>query len=108
MMRFYGANRTGRWCLAEGTMITVKDTAGDIYEKPIETVRKSDMVFDGENWVHHDGVVYSGEHEVISWDGVTATSEHKVFISNDSKITLGEAKERGLKLWNGKHIPYTR
>ena len=108
LLRFYGANRTGRWCLAQGTMVTVKNTAGDIYERPIETVEKSDMVFDGENWVHHDGVVYSGDHEVIFWDGITATPEHKVFISNNTKITLREAKERGLKLWRGKHTPYTR
>ena len=70
-------------------------------EKPIEEVLLSDLVYDGSEWVHHEGVVYSGEKETITWDGVTATEEHMVFISPDEKITLGEAKELGLALWRG-------
>lgn len=99
MFKFYGANRTGRFCLAEGTPVLVKTLEGTITEKPIENVRLDDLVFDGENWVKHDGVVYSGDKEVITWDGITATPEHEVFINDEMKVTLGEAKEKGLKLW---------
>ena len=99
MFLFYGANRSGRFCLAEGTPVLVKTEDGSIVEKPIEEVLITDMVFDGEEWVHHEGVVYSGEKEVITWDGITATPEHMVYISPTEKICLGEAKERRVLLW---------
>ena len=108
MFQYYGANRTGRWCLAEGTMVLIKDSSGKIYEKPIESVLVSDMVFDGNKWVHHEGVVFSGEKEVITWDGITATSEHMVFIDASTKITLGEAKKRGVELWKGNCLEFTK
>ena len=99
MFKFYGANRSGRFCLAEGTPILVKAANGNIGEKPIEDVTREDLVFDGEDWVHHDGVVFSGEKDVITWDGITATPEHMVFLDSETKITLAEAKEKGLLLW---------
>ena len=102
LFQFSGANRTQRWCLAEGTLIFVKTQSGLITEKPIEDVLLTDMVFDGNEWVKHDGVVLSGEREVITWDGITATPEHMVFIDAENKISLGEAMERGVKLWRGK------
>jgi len=105
MFKFYGANRTGRFCLAESTPVLVKDINGAVYEKPIEDVLKTDLVFDGENWVQHEGVVFSGEKDVIEWDGITATPEHQVFIDTHTKITLAEAKERRLALWRGKKRP---
>ena len=101
LLQFYGANRTGRWCLAEGTQVLVKDSAGQVYEKPIERVLLSDLVFDGDDWVAHEGVVFSGEKEVISWDGITATSTHIVFVSDDEKIPLQEARDRRLAIWRG-------
>lgn len=106
--QFYGANRTGRFCLAEGTPIMVKGSNGDIYEKPIEDVTNDDLVWDGVQWVEHDGVVFSGEHDVITWDGITATPEHQVFIDEHIKIPLVEAKELKLKLWTGKPISFTK
>ena len=101
MFQFYGANRSGRFCLAEGTKILVKTVEGSVLEKPIEEVLADDLVFDGEEWVHHEGVVYSGDKEVITWDGVTATEEHMVFISPDEKVPLILAKEKQLLLWRG-------
>ena len=101
---FYGASRTGRFCIAESTMILVKDIHQNVYEKPIQDVQLTDLVFDGENWVKHEGVAFSGEKEVIEWDGITATPEHQVFIDEYTKIPLIEAKEMKLQLWTGKHI----
>lgn len=101
LLQFYGANRTGRWCLAEGSMVRVKTSEGAVTEKPIETVSTEDLVWDGCDWVHHDGVVFSGEKEVITWDGVTATPEHKVWVGPDKKVTLQYAMENKLNLWAG-------
>lgn len=101
LFAFYGANRTGRYCLAEGTKILIKDRHGLITEKPIEKVSEDDLVYDGNAWVEHEGVVYSGDKEVITWDGITATPNHNVYISDVEKVSLLEAKMRGLRLWRG-------
>lgn len=101
MLQFYGANRTGRWCLAEGSRVLIRDKDKLIYEKPIEQVLLTDEVWDGLYWVNHEGVVFSGIKTVIEHDGVIATSDHEVWVSPDKKLTLGEAKDKGLKLWAG-------
>lgn len=103
-MQFTGAATTGRWCLAEGTMVLTR-RAGEVRERPIETVTLEDEVWDGDNWVPHEGVVFSGDKLVIEHDGVVATSEHKVYISSTESLSLGEAKARGLKLWTGSTTP---
>ncbi len=107
LFQFYGASRTGRYCLAEGTKILVKTPKGEVIEKPIEDVLVEDLVFDGESWVQHEGVVFSGDKPVITWDGITATMNHQVYIDPDHKVSLGEAKERRAELWKGKPIPFT-
>ena len=104
MFSFYGASRTGRFCIAEGTLVLIKNETGNIYEKPIESVLLTDLVFDGEIWVQHEGVVFSGEKTVIEWDGIIATPEHQVFINEHTKISLSEAKEMKIPLWKGKNI----
>lgn len=101
LLQFCGANRTGRWCLAENTPVLVKTQAGIVTEKPIQEVTIADKVWDGIEWVIHEGVVYSGDKEVITWDGVTATPEHTVYISNTESMPLGEAAEKRLELWRG-------
>ena len=107
LLQYYGANRTGRWCLAKGTPVLVKTPEGGLQEKPIQEVDAADLLWDGKEWVTHDGVVYSGEKEVITWDGVTATPAHVVYLSDDESTSLGEAKERGRRLWRG-YSRYTK
>ena len=104
MFSFYGASRTGRFCIAESTMVLIKDVNQNVYEKPIQDVLLTDLVFDGEDWVKHEGVVFSGEKEVIEWDEIIATPEHQVFIDEYTKIPLIEAKEMKIPLWKGKNI----
>lgn len=101
---YLGAARTGRWCLAEGTRIAVKTEKGNIIEKNIETVDKTDMVWDGENWVSHDGVVCNGEKEVIFKNGITATPDHEIWISEKQKMKLGDLKNQ--EIWKGKPVKY--
>ena len=55
LFQFSGANRTQRWCLAEGSPVLVKTPEGAILEKPIEDVGLDDLVFDGDEWVRHEG-----------------------------------------------------
>lgn len=106
-IQFSGAARTRRDCLAEGTPVLVKDAAGAVFELPIEAVTTEHLVWDGEHWVEHEGVVYSGDKNVIEHDGVVATAEHIVYLSDTESVTLGEAKRRCLRLWSGAFSPYT-
>lgn len=102
MLQFYGAERTGRWCLAEGTLVLT-----DQGEIPIEEVTTEMRLWDGEKWVEHEGVVFMGDKDVIEWDGVTATPKHEVFIDPETKMELREAKERCTPIWKG-NSPYTK
>lgn len=106
-IQFCGASRTGRDCLAEGTPVLVKDAEGRVYEKAIETVSTRDLVWDGDAWVRHGGVVFSGDKEVVEHDGVLATTKHIVYVSTTESMTLGEAKQKGLPLWHGNGTQFT-
>jgi DNA polymerase len=101
LLQFYGASRTGRWCIAEGSLVRVRTLCGAVKDKPIEDVLTTDQVWDGVDWVSHDGVIYQGDKDVITWDGLTATADHKVWVDKNKKIEFGKAKELGLKLWSG-------
>lgn len=64
----------GKTCVAEGSPVLT-----DHGVKPIEKVSLGDRVWDGVEWVRHDGVVYQGEKHVITYQGLTATPDHGVF-----------------------------
>lgn len=72
-------------CIAEGSSVLTNNGL-----KPIETVALSDLVWDGVEWVRHEGVVYRGYQEVITYDGCTATPDHKVFDTIGRTIQIGE------------------
>lgn len=99
-----GAPTTGRWCLAEGTLVLTRRN-GEVCERQIEDVTLADEVWDGDEWVSHEGVVFSGDKPVIEHDGVIATAEHIVYLSTSESLTLGEAKAKGAKLWKGSFTP---
>jgi hypothetical protein len=64
-------------------------------------VDTSDLVWDGESWVNHEGVVFSGVKDIIYHDGVSATAEHIVWLDSSTRVAMSEAKQTGVKLWNG-------
>ena len=45
---------------------------------PIIQVQATDTVWDGEEWVCHQGVVPQGEKEVLTALGISATSDHEI------------------------------
>jgi hypothetical protein len=100
-IQFVGAGRTGRSCLAEGTLVTVRSAEGEILERPIQCVLPTDEVWDGDNWVAHEGVVFSGVKEVIEHDGVVATKEHIVYLNDSTRATMAEVKSTGRRIWGG-------
>ena len=47
---------------------------------PIEAVSLNDRLWDGESWVTHDGVIERGVRSVITYNGLTATPDHEVWV----------------------------
>ena len=67
-------------CIAEGQLVLTNH--GLI---PIEKISIDDKLWDGESWVEHDGVIYKGEQEVITYEGLTATPDHLVWVEGKSR-----------------------
>ena len=97
----YHRASTGRngGCLAEGTMILVKTASGEVTDVPIQDVTVDHKVYDGTDWVSHMGVVYSGEKDVIEYVGLSATPDHKVYLSDTDSRPFSEIAEQGLQPW---------
>jgi len=70
-------------CIAEGEPVLT-----DLGLVLIQSVTPDMRVWDGESWVHHDGVVYRGVKEVITYDGLTATPDHLVW-HNGQPVQFG-------------------
>ena len=81
-------------CIAEGQLVLTNHEL-----IPIEKVTTDDLLWDGEQWVHHEGVIYKGKREVITYEGLTATPDHLVWIEGQSQpIQFGIAASCGSHL----------
>ena len=63
----------GKTCLAGDTPILC-----ECGWKRLDTVSKEDRVWDGVEWVCHQGVVNNGEKEIIDFCGVSSTPDHQI------------------------------
>jgi len=97
-LRYYGAH-SGRWsgCLVADTEVIVYDPQHGVMTKRIVDVLADDLVWDGEKFVEHEGVQFSGYQEVITWDNVTGTPDHVVF-TDAGEISLRDAMQGGHKI----------
>ena len=79
-------------CIAEGQLVLT-----DRGEVPIERVSRNDLVWDGVEWVRHDGAVCLGTKEIITHDGLTATPDHRVWCpsGDGAHVAFGDAADRG-------------
>ena len=81
-------------CIAEGQLVLTNEGL-----VPIERVRTEHLLWDGESWVSHDGVIFKGEREVITYEGLTATPDHLVWVQGKSQpIQFGDAASCGAHL----------
>lgn len=67
-------------CLAEGTHVL---TGRGWIE--IQNVTTKDALWDGEQWVSHEGLINKGIQEVINIDGAQMTPDHKVLTKDGWK-----------------------
>ncbi len=86
-------------CIAEGQLVLTDQ--GLI---PIEEVKLHHKLWDGGNWVSHEGVISKGERKVISYEGLTATPDHLVWVEGQQKpIHFGIAASIGSHLVQTGH-----
>ena len=90
-------------CIAEGQLVLT-----DRGLVPIEQVQLYHKVWDGENWVSHEGLVYRGRKEVITYEGLTATADHLVWVKGQTQpIPFEQAAANELHLvGDGKLVHY--
>jgi hypothetical protein len=100
----YYAATTGRWggCLVADTEVTVYNSCHGVEHKRVVDVLLDDLVWDGDAFVSHGGVTFSGYSEVIIYDGVTGTADHKVFVGEAEPVALSEARTRGVPIEIGR------
>ena len=63
----------GKVCLGADTRVVTSNGV-----KYITDVSKEDLLWDGDAFVNHDGIIFNGHKETLKWKGINATPEHKV------------------------------
>lgn len=80
--------QVGKTCLSPSTPVLTSDGWLRLID-----VRADHKVWDGVEWVKHDGVTYQGEKPCVVFDGVAMTADHQVFVNGDTKYAAGVVKE---------------
>lgn len=81
-------------CIAEGSLVLT-----DKGLIPIQDVTLDHRLWDGCEWVSHEGVIYKGGREVIEYEGLTATPDHLVWIAGEpGPVRFGFAAACGVHL----------
>ena len=81
-------------CIAEGSLVLT-----NIGLIPIEQVTTCMRIWDGCEWVKHEGVIYKGTKEVIEYEGLRATPDHLVWVEGKAEpVQLGDAASRSARL----------
>lgn len=76
----------GKVCLAHDTPVLT-----DSGYKPIQEITLSDRLWDGVEWVSHEGIVFNGIKEVITHDSITGTKDHWCVSQSGNPIQIGRA-----------------
>ena len=83
----------GKVCIAEGQLVLTH--RGEV---PIERLSLEDRLWDGVEWVRHEGLIDQGIQEVITYDGLTATPDHEVFTECGRVLPLWQAASEMARL----------
>lgn len=80
-------------CIAKGQPVLT-----DRGMVPIEEVTTDMRLWDGEEWISHDGVICKGVKKVIAYDGLIATEDHIVWAEIEGQyrqVRFGDAASSG-------------
>lgn len=78
-------------CIAEGSPVLT-----DRGLVPIEDVQLTDKVWDGVEWVQHEGVAYKGTQSVIVLDDLVVTPEHLI-LTTEGDYVCGRSIQAGIR-----------
>ena len=100
----YASAHTGRYggCFVADTMVCLKSKNpydGSPYYANIIDATPDTLIWNGEEFVEHDGVICNGVQEVINYDGLCGTRGHKVF-TKDGVVSLEYARDNKLPIIN--------
>lgn len=70
-------------------------------EIPLKDVTTDHLLWDGVEWVKHKGVINKGIKEVITYDGITGTPNHVVYLESGEKTSLRDCAARKEKILIG-------
>ena len=73
-------------CLAEGTLVLT-----DRGYIPIQMIKQSDLIWDGIEWVAHDGIAYQGIKTTVTVGSLHMTNNHKI-LTEKGWIECGKAE----------------
>jgi DNA polymerase len=80
-------------CIAEGQLVLT-----DRGEIPIEKIGMDMLLWDGVEFVSHEGLVCKGIKDVWEYQGVVATEDHTVWTEEEGQQKFLDAAMRGLNL----------
>lgn len=80
-------------CIAEDELVLT-----DKGLVPIQKVTTDMKVWDGVDFVSHEGVIFKGERETIYYDGLRATEDHQVFTEEGLLLSFGECRRKSIPL----------
>lgn len=98
----YASAHTGRYggCLTPETKVCLKSKnpfdRSPYYANIIDATPDT-LIWNGEEFVEHDGVICNGVREVINYDGLCGTRGHRVF-TKDGLVSLEYARDNGLSI----------
>ena len=87
------AGKVINFCVAKDELVLTKERG----HVPIQDVSNDDLLWDGSEWVSHEGVVFSGERTVLFYEGLWATADHEVWTCA-GKVQLRQAIAEGRRL----------
>lgn len=67
-------------CIARNSMVLTSQGL-----VPIQEVTIGHLVWDGVEWVHHQGLILKGQRPILHYDGLSATPEHLVYVEGKDK-----------------------
>jgi len=91
---------THRLCLTGDTIIVCLRDSRVVHVR-LDELEPADLVWDGEFFVQHGGLAYTGIKRVISYQGITGTPDHQVRSVECGYCRLEEAKARGYDIARG-------
>ena len=78
-------------CIAEGTLVLSNNGW-----KPIEKITSLDKLWDGENWVCHQGLVEKGMKKTLNIYGTWLTPDHKILCGTQWKEAQSVAHDENI------------